>query len=80
MENKVSWRLGKTLDSRYEIISVLGIGGLAVVYKAFDHKLKRYVAIKVLRDDVAMDGQSRRRFRTEYQAVGMLSHPKIRAG
>lgn len=79
MENKVSWRLGKTLDSRYEIISVLGIGGMAVVYKAFDHKLKRYVAIKVLRDDVAMDGQSRRRFRTEYQAVGMLSHPNIRA-
>ena len=79
MENKVSWRLGKTLDGRYEMISVLGIGGMAIVYKAFDHKLKRYVAIKVLRDDVAMDAQSRRRFRTEYQAVGMLSHPNIRA-
>ena len=61
------------------MISVLGIGGMAVVYKAFDHKLKRNVAIKVLRDDVAMDAQSRRRFRTEYQAVGMLSHPNIRA-
>ncbi len=79
MENKISWRLGKTLDSRYEMISVLGIGGMAVVYKAFDHKLKRHVAIKVLRDDVAMDQVSRRRFRTEYQAVGMLSHPNIRA-
>lgn len=79
MDNKVGWRLGKTLDGRYEIISVLGIGGMAVVYKAFDHKLKRNVAIKVLRDDVAMDSQSRRRFRTEYQAVGMLSHPNIRA-
>lgn len=79
MENKISWRLGKTLDSRYEMISVLGIGGMAVVYKAFDHKLKRHVAIKVLRDDVAVDTQSRRRFRTEYEAVGMLSHPNIRA-
>lgn len=79
MENKVSWRLGKMLDGRYEMLSVLGIGGMAIVYKAFDHKLKRNVAIKVLRDDVAMDVQSRRRFRTEYQAVGMLSHPNIRA-
>ena len=79
MENKVSWRLGKTLDNRYEMVSVLGIGGMAVVYKAFDHKLKRHVAIKVLRDDVSMDAQSRRQFRTEYQAVGMLSHPNIRA-
>ncbi len=79
MENKVSWRLGKMLDGRYEMLSVLGIGGMAVVYKAFDHKLKRNVAIKVLRDDVAMDRQSRMGFRTEYQAVGMLSHPNIRA-
>ncbi len=79
MTNKASWRLGKMLDGRYEILSILGIGGMAVVYKAFDHKLKRNVAIKVLRDDVAMDAQSRRRFRTEYQAVGMLSHPNIRA-
>ena len=79
MNNKASWRLGKMLDGRYEMLSILGIGGMAVVYKAFDHKLKRNVAIKVLRDDVAMDTQSRRRFRTEYQAVGMLSHPNIRA-
>lgn len=67
------------LDNRYEILEILGIGGMAVVYKAFDHKLKRNVAIKVLRDDVAMDDESRRRFRTEYQAVAMLSHPNIRA-
>ncbi len=80
MDNsKITWRLGKTLDNRYEIVSVLGIGGMAVVYKAFDHKLKRNVAVKVLRDDVAMDSESRRRFSTEYQAVAMLSHPNIRA-
>ena len=79
MDNKVSWRIGKMLDGRYEIQSVLGIGGMAVVYKAFDHKLNRNVAIKVLRDDAAMDAESRRRFHTEYQAIGMLSHANIRA-
>ncbi len=79
MSNKVSWRIGKQLDNRYEIKDVVGVGGMAVVYKAFDTKLKRNVAIKVLQDDVAMDEESRRRFRTEYQAVAMLSHPNIRA-
>ena len=79
LDNKASWRLGKMLDNRYEILEILGIGGMAVVYKAFDHKLKRNVAIKVLRDNVALDDEFRRRFRTEYQAVAMLSHPNIRA-
>ncbi len=77
--NKVSWRIGKVLDNRYEIKDIVGVGGMAVVYKALDVKLKRNVAIKVLQDDVAMDAESRRRFRTEYQAVAMLSHPNIRA-
>ncbi len=79
MENKVDWRLGKVLDDRYEIESVLGIGGMAVVYKAYDQQLGRDVAVKVLRDDVAMDAESRKQFRKEYQAVGKLSHPNIRA-
>ena len=79
MENKVNWRLGKILDDRYEIQSVLGIGGMAVVYKAFDRQTRRDVALKVLRDDAAMDAESRKRFRTEYQAVEQLSHPNIRA-
>ncbi len=79
MENEVTWRLGKTLDDRYKIESVVGIGGMAVVYKAFDEQLQRDVAVKVLRDDVAMDAESRKQFRKEYQAVGMLSHPNIRA-
>lgn len=79
MSNKVNWRIGKQLDNRYAIKDVAGVGGMAVVYKAFDDKLKRNVAIKVLQDDVAMDTESRRRFRTEYQAVAMLSHPNIRA-
>ncbi len=79
MENKVNWRLGKILDGRYEILSVVGMGGMAVVYQAYDLQLKRDVAVKVLRDDVSMDADSRRQFRTEYQAVEKLSHPNIRA-
>ncbi len=79
MENKVNWRLGKTLDNRYEILSVVGIGGMAVVYQAYDLKLKRDVALKVLRDDVSMDAESRKQFRKEYQAVEKLNHPNIRA-
>ncbi len=75
----MDWRLGKILDDRYEIESVLGIGGMAVVYKAYDREFGRDVAVKVLRDDVAMDAESRKQFRKEYQAVGKLSHPNIRA-
>ena len=79
MENKVNWRLGKILDGRYEIVSVVGMGGMAVVYQAYDLEKKRDVAVKVLRDDVSMDAESRRQFRKEYQAVEKLSHPNIRA-
>ena len=79
MENKVNWCLGKILDGRYEIVSVVGIGGMAVVYQAYDLEKKRDVAVKVLRDDVSMDADSRRQFRKEYQAVEKLNHPNIRA-
>ena len=76
---EVGWRLGKILDDRYKIESVVGIGGMAVVYKAYDQQLMRDVAVKVLRDDVAMDAESRKQFRNEYEAVAKLSHPNIRA-
>ncbi len=76
---EVGWRLGKVLDDRYKIESVVGIGGMAVVYKAYDQRLMRDVALKVLRDDVAMDAESRKQFRNEYEAVAKLSHPNIRA-
>ena len=79
MDNKVNWRLGKILDDRYEILSVVGIGGMAVVYQAYDLEQKRDVAVKVLRDDVSMDAESRKQFRNEYQAVEKLNHPNIRA-
>ena len=69
--------LGTLLDGRYELLEVVGIGGMAVVYKALDHRLGRYVAVKILKDDLAKDPEFRRRFQTESQAVAMLSHPNI---
>ena len=69
--------LGKTLDNRYEILETIGAGGMAVVYKALCHRLNRYVAVKILRDDMAMDAESRRRFTTESKAISMMSHPNI---
>ena len=69
--------IGTMLDNRYEILSVVGTGGMAVVYKARCHKLNRLVAIKVLRADLARDAEFRRRFHDESQAVAMLSNPNI---
>lgn len=71
--------IGKLLDNRYEILEVIGTGGMAVVYKAHCHRLNRKVAIKILRDDLARDAEFRRRFHDESQAVAMLSHPNIMA-
>ena len=69
--------IGKMLDNRYEILEVIGTGGMAVVYKAYCHRLHRFVAIKVLKKDLASDAEFRRRFHEEAQAVAMLSHPNI---
>ena len=69
--------IGRLLDNRYEIQEVLGVGGMAVVYKARCHRLNRLVAIKILKDEHAQDEDFRRRFHAESQAVAMLSHPNI---
>lgn len=69
--------IGKLLDGRYEILEVIGEGGMAVVYKALCHRLNRYVAVKIMRDDMAADDEFRRRFCAESHAVAMLSHPNI---
>ena len=69
--------IGKLLDNRYEILEVVGTGGMARVYKARCHRLNRLVAIKILREDLAQDAEFRRRFHDESQAVAMLSHPNI---
>ena len=81
MDNHIEFSMdkyiGKMLDDRYELLEVIGIGGMAIVYKALCHRLNRYVAIKILRDDSPADSDVRRRFRSESQAVAMLSHPNI---
>ena len=69
--------IGRLLDNRYEILEVIGTGGMAVVYKARCHRLNRLVAIKILKDDFMEDEEFRRRFHSESQAVAMFSHPNI---
>ena len=69
--------IGRLLDNRYEILEVIGVGGMAVVYKARCHRLNRLVAIKILKDDYCQDEEFRRRFHAEGQAVAMVSHPNI---
>ena len=69
--------IGRMLDNRYEILEVIGSGGMAVVYKARCHRLNRLVAIKILKDDNLEDEDFRRRFHAESQTVATLSHPNI---
>ncbi len=69
--------IGKLLDRRYELLEIIGTGGMAVVYKARCHRLNRLVAIKILKEDLSQDAEFRRRFHAESQAVAMLSHPNI---
>lgn len=70
--------IGKMLDNRYEILDVIGVGGMAVVYKAYCHRLHRFVAIKVLKRDLAADAEFRRRFHEEAQAVAHALPPQHR--
>ena len=77
MDNSMDKYLGKMLDDRYELLEIIGAGGMSVVYKALCHRLNRYVAVKILRDDSPVDSDVRRQFRSESQAVAMLSHPNI---
>ena len=69
--------IGRMLDNRYEILKVIGTGGMAVVYQAKCHRLNRMVAIKILKDEFTADEEFRRRFRAEGENVAMLSHPNI---
>lgn len=69
--------IGTILDDRYEILELIGTGGMANVYKALCHRLNRYDAVKIMHDDTAANEELRKRFRTESQAVAMLSHPNI---
>ena len=69
--------IGMLLDNRYEILELIGTGGMAYVYKARCNRLNRLVAIKILKEELSQDEEFRRRFHAESQAVAMLSHPNI---
>ena len=68
---------GKLLGNRYEIIEKVGNGGMATVYKATDKVLKRYVAVKILRDEFTTDEEFIKRFEVEAQSAARLTHPNI---
>ncbi len=73
MENYV----GKRLDGRYEVQEIIGVGGMSVVYKAYDNVDDRIVAIKILKDEFSDDEEFVRRFKNESKAIAVLSHPNI---
>lgn len=68
---------GDFLQNRYEIINCIGSGGMADVFRARDHKLNRFVAIKVLKSELRSDKEFVSKFRVEAQAAAGLSHPNI---
>lgn len=68
---------GKRLDGRYEIREIIGVGGMAVVYKAYDNIDDRIVAVKILKEEFLANEESRRRFKNESKAIAVLSHPNI---
>lgn len=69
--------VGKRLDARYEIREIIGIGGMAVVYKAYDCIDDRIVAIKILKEEFVRNSEFLNRFRNESKAIAVLSHPNI---
>ena len=69
--------VGKMLDNRYELLELIGSGGMANVYKTKCHRLNRLVAVKILKSDLAQNADFRRRFRDESLAVAQLSHANI---
>lgn len=68
---------GMILSNRYEIIELVGSGGMSEVYKAKCHVLNRYVAIKVLKPEFSQDVNFVTKFRIEAQSAAGLSHPNI---
>ena len=69
--------VGKRLDGRYEIQEIVGVGGMSVVYKAYDIVDDRVVAVKILKDEFLTNDDFVRRFKNESKAIALLSHPNI---
>lgn len=69
--------LGKRIDGRYEINELVGSGGMASVYKAYDIIDERIVAIKILKEEFVANDEFKRRFKNESKAIAVLSHPNI---
>ena len=65
------------MDGRYEIKEIIGVGGMAMVYKAYDTIDDRIVAVKILREEFLANEEFRRRFKNESKAIAVLSHPNI---
>ena len=70
-------KTGMIIAERYEIVGKIGTGGMADVYKAMDHKLNRFVAVKVLKPEFREDTTFIKKFRSEAQAAAGLTHPNI---
>lgn len=69
--------VGKRLDGRYEVQEIIGVGGMSVVYKAYDNVDDRIVAIKILKDEFLNNEEFKRRFKNESKAIALLSHENI---
>lgn len=69
--------IGKKLDNRYELLELIGVGGMADIYKAMDIIEERIVAVKMLKNEFAASEDFLRRFRNESKAIALLSHPNI---
>lgn len=69
--------LNTTLNGRYEMQEIIGIGGMAVVYKAYDKQDDRVVAVKILKEEYLANDDFRTRFKNESKAIAVLSHPNI---
>ena len=69
--------VGKRLDGRYEVQEIIGVGGMSVVYKAYDNVDDRIVAVKILKEEFAKNEEFKRRFKNESKAIALLSHPNI---
>ncbi len=69
--------IGKRLDGRYEIRELIGVGGMAYVYKAYDNIDDRIVAVKILKEEYLGNEEFSRRFKNESKAIAILSHPNI---